>query len=489
VPPDPPLVLVVDDEAPNLESLGKIFEREGWRVALAASGQAALDVLRREAVSVVVTDLMMPGMNGEELLRAVRTVAPGTEVILMTAYGTVPSAVAAMKEGAYDFITKPLKRHVIVRTVRRAMEKVSLMAENRALRARLTELAPGESGGMLGDAPLFRRVVDTLRQAAPTSATVLLTGESGTGKELAARLVHDLSPRAQGPFVPINCAAIPEGLLESELFGYERGAFTGAVARKEGRFERARGGTLFLDEVGEIPISLQVKLLRFLQDGVLERVGGTESVRLDVRMVAATNSDLAAAVRAGRFREDLFYRLDVVSVRLPPLRERRDDVPLLAMAFLRRLSEKHGKRVTGFTPAALGALEAYGWPGNVRELLHGVERAVILCRGDTVDVTDLPDSIRSQLGSEPAAQGGPTGGPPSGGAPQGTSPALLVPLGTPMEEIERLVIRETLRQTKGDKNLAAQILGIAARTIYRKLDRDDEGRLVEPGGGSEPEES
>ncbi len=256
MPPTSPLVLVVDDETPNLESLGKIFEREGWRVALASSGAAALDVLRRERPSVVVTDLMMPGMTGEELLRAVQAVAPGTEVVVMTAYGTVESAVAAMKQGAYDFITKPVKRHAIVKAVRQAMERASLVAENRALRARLSELAPGESGGLLGDAPAFRAVLETLRQAAPTSATVLLTGESGTGKELAARLVHDLSPRAGGPFVPINCAAIPEGLLESELFGHERGAFTGAVARKEGRFERARGGTLFLDEIGEIPLSL-----------------------------------------------------------------------------------------------------------------------------------------------------------------------------------------------------------------------------------------
>jgi len=463
----PPLVLVVDDEAPNLESLGKIFEREGWRVALAPSGPVALEVLRREMVSVVVTDLMMPGMTGDDVLRAVRALSPGTEVVLMTAYGTVESAVNAMKEGAYDFITKPVKRHAVVKIVRRALEKVSLVAENRALRARLTELAPLESGGLLGDAPAFRQVIETLRQAAPTSATVLLHGESGTGKELAARLLHDLSPRAKGPFVPINCAAIPEGLLESELFGHERGAFTGAVARKEGRFERARGGTLFLDEVGEIPLSLQVKLLRFLQDGALERVGGTESLRVDVRVVAATNKDLAEAVRTGRFREDLYYRLDVVSLRLPPLRERREDVPLLAMAFLRRIAEKNNKRVAAFTPAALASLEGYSWPGNVRELMHAVERAVILCRGDTLDVADLPEAVR----------GSPTALaelPPSGGAK-----ALLVPLGTTMEEVERQVIKETLRRTRGDKNLAAQILGIAARTIYRKLDRDEEGRLVE----------
>jgi two-component system response regulator HydG len=302
---------------------------------------------------------------------------------------------------------------------------------------------------------------------------VLVTGESGTGKELAARLVHDLSPRAAGPFVPINCAAIPESILESELFGHERGAFTGAVARKEGRFERAHGGTLFLDEVGEMSPAVQVKLLRVLQDGVLDRVGGTEPIRVDARLVAATNRDLAAAVREGRFREDLFYRLEVVSVRLPPLRERREDVPLLATAFLRRFAERHAKPAAAFTPAALAALEAAPWPGNVRELMHAVERAVILTRGEVVDVGDLPEGLRG------GGAGAPAGGPAS----------LTVPLGTTMDEVERLVIRETLRQTRGDKNLAAQLLGIAARTIYRKLDRDEAGRLVGPGepGAEEPD--
>jgi two-component system response regulator HydG len=460
-----PLVLIVDDETSNLESLGKIFEREGWRVALARSGAAALDALRAERAAVVVTDLMMPGMSGDELLRAVKAVAPETEVVLMTAYGTVETAVAAMKEGAYDFITKPVKRHVIVKSVRQALERASLVAENRALRARLAELAPGV-GGLVGDAPPFRAVLDTLRQAAPTSATVLLVGESGTGKELAARLVHDLSPRASGPFVPIHCAAIPEGLLESELFGHEKGAFTGASARKDGRFERAHGGTLFLDEVGEMPPAAQVKLLRFLQDGVLERVGGTEPVRVDVRVVAATNKDLAGEAKAGRFREDLFYRLDVVSVRLPPLRDRREDVLALASFFLRRVADGLPKRVTGFSPAAAAALERYGWPGNVRELQHAVERAVILSRGEILELSDLPEAIR-------ASAAGPETAPAGGGD-------IVIPLGTPMEEVERLVIRRTLEQTKGDKNLAAQILGIAARTIYRKLDRDEEGRLLEP---------
>jgi two-component system response regulator HydG len=467
----PPLVLVTDDEPSNLESLSRIFAKEGWRVATAGSGAAALDVLRRERVAVLVTDLMMPGMSGEILLRAARTVSPDTEVVLVTAYGTVEAAVGAMKEGAYDFITKPVKRHAIVKAVRQAIEKGRLVAENRALRAQLAGLG---SDTLIGNAPAFREVIDALRQAAPTSATVLLSGESGTGKELAARLLHDLSPRASGPFVPISCAAIPETILESELFGYEKGAFTGAAGRKEGRFERADHGTLFLDEVGEMSPAVQVKLLRVLQDGVVERLGGTEPIQVDVRIVAATNKDLAAEVRAGRFREDLFYRLEVIAVRLPPLRQRREDVPLLASAFLRRLAERNGKPVQGYTPAALRRLEAYGWPGNVRELKHAVERAVVLCRGDVIDEGDLPEAVRAAGGSEASS------------VPPGS---IAIPLGTPMEEVERIVIRETLRQTRGDKTLAAQILGIAARTIYRKLDRDEAGRLVEPGGGQGPDDS
>ncbi len=457
------LVLIVDDDRANLETLARIFAKEGWAVAQAASGAEALEVVRRERPDVVVTDLMMPGMSGEELLRAVKAIAPETEVVLVTAYGTVEGAVAAMKEGAYDFITKPVKRHAIVKAVRLARERASLVAENRSLRARLARLGEGGGdGGLLGVAPAFRAALDTLRQVAPSSATVLLQGESGTGKELAARLLHDLSPRSAGPFLPVNCAALPETILEAELFGHERGAFTGAVQRKEGRFQRAHGGTMFLDEVGDMSPAVQVKLLRVLQDGVVERLGGTQPVQVDVRIVAATNRDLAAEVRAGRFREDLFYRLAVVTVRLPPLRERREDVPLLATSFLRRLAEQNRRTVTGFTDAALQALSAHDWPGNVRELLHAVERAVVLSRGEVVDVVDLPEPVRSAV--------------PGRGAP---STSLTIPLGTPLEEIERMVIRETLRQTRGDKSLAARLLGVAPRTIYRKLDRDDEGRLLD----------
>jgi len=309
----------------------------------------------------------------------------------------------------------------------------------------------GAGKTMVGQAPAFRACVETLRQAAPATATVLLMGESGTGKELAARFVHEQSARAKGPFVAINCAALPESILEAELFGVEKGAYTGAVSRREGRFERANGGTLFLDEVGEMPLSAQVKLLRVLQEGEIERLGGTQTIKVDVRVVAATNKDLQREVAEGRFREDLFYRLNVVAVRIPSLASRREDIPLLADFFLRRYAHKNGKTVRGFSQEALEILENYAWPGNVRELEHAVERAVVLCRSDVIERHDLPESVVS--------------------GPLGAAGHITIPIGTPMEEVERRMIHETLRHTKGDKTMAARLLGIAARTIYRKLER------------------
>jgi two-component system response regulator HydG len=373
--------------------------------------------------------------------------------VLITAYGTVEAAVEAMKEGAYDFITKPLKRHAIVKVVRQALERYSLVAENRALKARLAEFSAGGRRAIIGQSPAFRAVMDTLLQAAPSTATVLLLGESGTGKELFARALHESSSRACGAFVPINCAAIPETILESELFGYERGAFTGAIARKEGRFERASGGTLFLDEVGEMSPSVQVKLLRVLQEGEIERLGGNGPIKVDVRIVAGTNKDLRKLVDEGRFRDDLYYRLNVVQISLPSLRERREDIPLLADHFLRMYAGKNQKPMAGFSHAALDRLEGYAWPGNVRELENAVERAVVLSRSSTIELDDLPESVR--------------------GGPLGSDRHILIPVGTPMEEIELKVIHETLRHTKGDKTLAAKLLGIAARTIYRKLGRQE----------------
>ncbi len=445
-------VLVVDDDQANLESVCRIFQKEGVPTLPAGSGQEAIELLRRPEVGVVVTDLMMPGVDGQALLKATRAMRPDVEVVLMTAYATVETAVSAMRDGAYDFITKPLKRHSLVRAVQKAMEKQALVAENRDLKAQLEAIGPSRS--IVGQSPAFRAFMDVLRQAAPSTATVLLMGESGTGKELAARFIHENSPRQRAAFIAVNCAALPESILEAELFGVEKGAFTGAVSRKEGRFERAHGGTLFLDEVGEMSPSAQVKLLRVLQEGEVERLGGKQTIRVDVRLVAATNKDLQREVQEGRFREDLYYRLNVVEVRIPSLASRREDVSLLADHFLRRYSAKNTKHIRGFSDEALRTLENYAWPGNIRELEHAIERAVVLTRNDMIDDGDLPEAVRR--------------------GPTGSASQIVIPVGTPMEEIERRVIHETLRHTKGDKSLAARMLGIAARTIYRKLATDDD---------------
>lgn len=438
-------VLVVDDEPSNLTSLKKIFERESFRVFTAENAKQALEVARSHRVQVVLTDLMMPGTNGVELLRALKEVTADTEVVLMTAYGTVETAVQAMREGAYDFVEKPLKRMNIVKTVRKAAERHSLVAENRSLRQEIEALTHRE---IVGQSGALRRVLDVAAQAAPSSATVLILGESGTGKELIARHIHGKSQRSDQPFVAVNCAAIPETILEAELFGHERGAFTGAVGKREGRFSRARGGTLFLDEIGELTPQVQVKLLRVLQEGEFEPIGG-EPQRADVRIVAATNRDLAAEVEAGRFREDLYYRLNVIAVTAPPLRTRREDVPLLVDHFLGVYCRKNGRARLSVAREVMNKLLEYDWPGNVRELENVVERAAVLCRSSTLTLDDLPESVAKADAPAPAT--------------------LDFSIGTPLEEVERRMIRETLKHTSGDKRLAAQLLGISTRTIYRKI--------------------
>jgi two-component system response regulator HydG len=456
-PADAGIVLVVDDESPIVESLTKIFRREGLNVLAATDGNAGLDLLRKHRVGVLLTDLMMPQTSGMDLLRAAKTIAPETEVVLMTAYGTVETAVDAMKEGAYDFVTKPLKRAHVVRIVKNALEKQSLLVENRSLKAQLAEK---RRRAIIGTSLAWRRTMDIVQQAAPSEATVLLLGESGTGKELLARALHDNSARAKGAFVAVNCAAIPESILEAELFGYEKGAFTGAAQARDGRFEAANGGTLFLDEIGEISRHVQVKLLRVLQEGEIERLGGGgKSRRIDVRIVAATNVNLAEEVKAGRFREDLFYRLNVIPVNVPPLRDRRDDIALLSQHFVHVYAEKNGKAISGCTQTALERLIEYGWPGNVRELENAIERAVVLTRaGQTViDEDALPREIRDATPGTAAAS------------------ALTFPIGMPLAEIEMRVIHETLRHTRGDKRLTAKLLGIATRTIYRRLESPDGG--------------
>jgi two-component system response regulator HydG len=438
--------LVVDDERSNVESLEKIFFREGMRVLSAPDAKHALELVRAHRVHVVLTDLMMPGTTGLELLRAMKQVAPDVEVVLMTAYGSVEAAVSAMREGAYDFVEKPLKRISIVKSVRKAAERQRLVAENKSLKDEIKRLAHRE---IVGSSPALRRVMDVATQAAPSQATVLVLGESGTGKELLARHIHERSMRSRGPFIAVNCAAIPETILESELFGHEKGAFTGAAGKRDGRFAKAAGGTLFLDEIGELSTSVQVKLLRVMQEGEYEPLGGNTQ-KADVRIVAATNRDLVAEVAAGRFREDLFYRLNVIAITAPPLRARREDIPLLVDHFLGLYGAKNGRPRMRPTRGGLERLMDYAWPGNVRELENVIERAVVLSRNDTLGESDLPEHIAVAAARAPAQ--------------------LVFEIGTPLDEIELRVIRETLRNTKGDKSVAAQLLGISTRTIYRKLD-------------------
>jgi two-component system response regulator HydG len=439
-----PTVCVVDDDDSNLQSLETIFRRENMQVFTAAGAKAALEIVRRQRVSVVVTDLMMPGTSGLELLRALKTISPETVVVLMTAYGTIEAAVEAMKEGAFDFVEKPLRRGSIVKAVAQAVQHHKLLMENRALKKRLDTLTHRE---IVGNSPTLHKVLEVATVAAPSSATVLILGESGTGKELLARYIHERSLRSKGPFVAVNCAAIPESILEAELFGHEKGAFTGAVAKRDGRFAKAAGGTLFLDEIGELTPSVQVKLLRVLQEGEYEPVGGN-TLRADARIVAATNRDLEKEIAEGRFREDLFYRLNVISITAPPLRARREDIPLLAEHFLRVYAIKNQKNLPALAPTALDAMIAYHWPGNVRELENMMERAVVLSRQATIERDDLPASIARQ--SE-------------------AGDVLTFSVGTSLDQVEFAMIRETLKQVNGDKNLAAQLLGISVRTLYRRI--------------------
>jgi len=412
----------------------------------AHNGEEALEVMRREQVPLVLSDLMMPKMNGVELLKAAKVVSPSTEMVIVTGHGTIETAVEAMKMGAYDFIEKPFTASTALKVVRKALEKQELLAENIELRRMLKE--GGGKEMIVGRSEVMRQTLETARQVAQSRATVLLTGESGTGKEVFANAIHRWSDRAGKPLIKLSCAAIPETLLEAELFGYEKGAFTGAVNRRRGRFEAAHGGTLFLDEVGEMPLTVQVKLLRVIQEGVFERLGSNVPIEVNVRLMGATNADLEQMVSEGTFREDLYYRLNVINIEVPPLRARTGDVELLASEFLKRSNEVNNKDLAGFTPAAAEALERYSWPGNVRELENCVERSAVLSRGDLIDVDVLPQPV--MLGRR-------------------TSDAVTIPVGTPLREAEMELIRATLDSTGGDKETAAKILGIASRTIYRKI--------------------
>ena len=436
-------VLVVDDEESNLVAMQRILEQEAYLVSTAKQASAALGLLRAQPVDLVLTDLRMPGVSGLELLRALRKDGNSVPVVVLTAYGTVNDAVEAMKLGAVDFLSKPIRRELLLKCVQDTLAKRAPGADARG------------KAILLGACPGITQIKRTVRMLAQTSASVLIEGESGTGKEIVAKLIHAESGR-EGKMISVNCGAIPESLLESELFGYAKGAFTGAVQAKQGMFELADRGTLFLDEVGEMTLPLQVKLLRVLQDGAFFRLGATEVTRTEVRIVAATNCDLKKKIAEGTFREDLYYRLNVVSLHLPPLRERGADVPLLAEHFLEQAKTAYGKKDAAFSPEAIAAIQIHPWPGNVRELRNVIERTVVMLEGNTISPQNLGLNYSRHQGEATAGE-------------ESNELVLRFPLGTPLHEMELEAIRRTLEFTKGDKAKAAELLGINQRTIYRKL--------------------
>ncbi len=463
-----PTILVVEDDAENRAAMVKVLEAAGYKVLETDNGQQALDVINEENIDILVTDLRLPVMDGVELLKRAKAMGQDIEVIMITGHGTVEIAVEAIKEGAYDFITKPVKKAQLLRAVEKAAEKQYLSRENRDLRQQLSQSG---SRRIIYASTEMRNITRMVEQVAPSTATILITGESGTGKEVIADAIHAASPRRQKPLIKVSCAALPDTLLESELFGYEKGAFTGANARKEGRFELADGGTLFLDEIGEVSPALQVKLLRVLQDGKFERLGATRTITADVRILAATNKDLHKEVEEKRFREDLFYRLNVINIRIPPLRDRKEDVQLLAMHFLKYYSDKNNKPIESFTEEAMLALSSYDWPGNVRELENAIERAVVFTNGKQIPLSVLPQGVSAFAESRHS---------------------LTFKIGTPLRELERKAIDITLHHTRGDKNMAARLLGIATRTIYRhleKLDNQEHDTALDEDDTSSPPES
>ncbi|TET38575.1 MAG: sigma-54-dependent Fis family transcriptional regulator [Planctomycetota bacterium] len=439
-------VLIVEDEARAREALEKTLGKK-YKVFVAGDGAEGLEIAEREDIDLVLSDIRMPKMDGMEFLEKLKASKPDVEIVMITAYGTIETAVTAMKQGAYDFLTKPLNIDHVRVVVKKALEKRGLVRENLRLQA---ELAGHRGiGNMVGRSAPMKEVADLISRVAPTKATVLITGESGTGKELVADAIHAISPRAKKPLVKVNCASLAEALLESELFGHMKGAFTGAIADKKGRFEVADGGTVFLDEIGDISPSVQIRLLRVLQDKSFERVGGNKTISVDVRIVSATNQDIKAKIESGEFREDLYYRLHVVTIPLPPLRERSGDVPLLAEFFRKKFAEENDKKVESIHPKAMAMLDDYSWPGNVRELEHVIESALVLSRSNTITPDLLPPGIQK--------------------ATRKTA-AIDIPVGSSLADAEKILIKETLSYTGGNKTKAAKLLGIGTRTLYRKLE-------------------
>ncbi len=439
-------VLIVDDEANARNALAELLDDAGYSVSTAADGRTALLQLGQVDPDVVLTDLKMPGMDGLSLIERGRPMSPHTTFIVMTAFATIDTAVKAIKLGAESYLTKPLELDAVMALVDRALDRTRLSREAAQLRERFDERF--QLGNILGEHPSMQRLMKNIAQVARSRATVLIHGETGTGKELIAAAIHQNSKRKDKPFIKLNCASLSETLLESELFGHERGSFTGAMTRREGRFKQADGGTLFLDEVSEIPVSVQIKLLRFLQERELERVGGNETLKVDVRVVAATNRNLKQRVDEGKFREDLYYRLKVVQLDVPPLRVRRSDIPLLAHAFLRKYAGQNDRPVQGLSEEALQHLMIYPWPGNVRELENAIERAVVMCENELIQREDLPTSAHGDL--------------------QNGSVMALIP-GITMSELERVAILRTLDAVDGSTARAAEILGISQRKIQYRV--------------------
>ena len=439
-------ILIIDDERGTREAMGK-FLRLDYDITLAEDGEKGINLLNRNHYDLILSDIRMePGPSGLDVLAASLKLSPPPPCILFTAYGSIETAVEAVKQGAFDFVTKPVNFDRLEIIIRRALESVSLKEENTELKRKL-----GSSfgvKGMIGNSAKMKNIIETVEQVAPTRTTVLITGESGTGKELVAQAIHQCSGRT-GKFVPVHCSALPDNLIESELFGHERGAFTGAVEMRKGRFELAEGGTIFLDEIGEIPLHIQVKLLRVLENRAFERIGGSETIITDARVVAATNRDLKKMVEEGTFREDLFYRLDVVSLEIPPLRERKEDIPLLVKHYLDVFNKENGKDI-GITETAMASLCAYAWPGNIRELRNCVERMVVLCRGKMIDLENVPVDIRE-------------------GVTPGIAKTVLSQPSCDLECNEKMLIERALNECGGNRTKAAEKLGISRRTLHRKL--------------------
>ena len=443
-------ILVVDDDQAHRTMLRTLLSRWGYIISEADDGQVAIEKVHEKAFDLILMDIRMLTVSGLEALDRIKTYNPAIPVIIMTAYSSVETAVEALKKGAYDYLTKPLDFDELRLAMERAMDHSQLKEENRLLRESLG--SHFDIQHIVGRSKAMVKLLETVAQVAPSEATVLITGDSGTGKELIAGAIHFNSHRKDGPFVKMNCAAITETLLESELFGHEKGAFTGAHRRKEGRFRQADKGSLFLDEVSEMSLGMQVKLLRALQEREITRVGGEEVMKVDVRVIAATNKDLIQEIVSGGFREDLYYRLNVVSLSVPLLRERKEDIPLLAQHFLSTFAEKNRKQIKGFTPQAMDQLLKYGWPGNVRELMNAVERAVVLSRSEYLDEQDLPLVIKDALSEE-----------------QETLSRDTVPANLPLENVEKATILKTMEATEGNKSEAARRLGITRKTLHKKL--------------------